>query len=113
MTREQIASMIESVDLPFAFDHFTKHETPSSPPYICFLYPGRDDFAADDANYAQITALQIEFYADEPDFTHEEALEAALTAAGLVYEKSGPDYINEEKMYMTTYTTEVLLNYAD
>lgn len=112
MTRAQIASMIEAVGLPFAYDHFTKHEAPSAPPYICFLYPGRDDFAADDANYARITALQIELYAGEPDFTHEETLEAALTAAGLVYEKSGPGYIDEEKMYMTTYTTEVLLTNA-
>ena len=111
MTRAQIASMIEDVGLPFAYDHFTKHEAPA-PPYICFLYPGRDDFAADDANYARITALQIELYADAPDFTHEETLEAALTAAGLVYEKSGPGYIDEEKIYMTTYTTEVLLTNA-
>lgn len=112
MTRAQIAGMIEAVGLPFAYDHFTKGEAPSGPPYICFLYPGRDDFAADDANYARVTALQIELYAREPDFTHEETLEAALTAAGLAYEKSGPGYIDEEKMYMTTYTTEVLLTNA-
>lgn len=112
MTREEIATMIAGVGLPFAYDHFTKDETPGGPPFICFLYPDSDDFLADDGNYQGITDLTIELYADAPDFEKESAVEAALSNAGLVYSRSGPNYIDNERMYQTTFETSVLLTEA-
>lgn len=109
MTREEIATMIESVGVPYAYDHFTKEDAPSGTPFICFLYPNRDDFMADNANYVRITALRIELYTDNVDFDLEETLEATLTAAELPYAKSGPEFIQDESMYMTTYDTEVYI----
>ena len=75
MTREQIASMIESIGVPYAFDHFGEKdgEHPQGPPFICFLYTDRDDFHADGVNYVHIVQLSIELYTDEPDFELERA----------------------------------------
>lgn len=115
MTRAQIAAMIDGIGVPSAYDHFSDRdgEHPQGPPFICFLYQDRDDFHADDGNYARITQLLIELYTDQVNFTLEDAVEAALTAAGLPFARSGPAYIEAERMYQTTYTTEVLLTNAE
>lgn len=111
MTREQIASMIDSVGIPYAFDHFGEKdgEHPQGPPFICFLTPELDGFHADGINYVHIVQLIIELYTDEPDFDLEQAIEAALTAEDLTYQKTDQAYIETDQMYQTTYTMEVLL----
>ena len=111
MTREDIATMIAGIGIPYAFDHFGDDdgEHPQGPPFICFLYTDRNDFHADGVNYARIAQLSIELYTDEPDFELEEAVEAALTAADLTFGRPEQDFIDGEQMYQTTYNTEVLL----
>ena len=108
MTYKEIAQLIDGIGYPYAYYQFEK-ETAKEPPFICFYYPGRDDFLADDSNYAQITELTIELYTDNKDFAAEAAVESALEAAEIVYEKD-ETYIESERMYMITYTTEVLIN---
>lgn len=108
MTYKEIAQLIDGIGYPYAYYQF-EQETAKEPPFICFYYPGRDDMLADDTNYAQITELTIELYTDNKDFAAEAAVEDALTAAEIVYEKDEA-YIDSERMYMITYTTEVLIN---
>lgn len=108
MTYKEIAELIDGIGYPYAYYQFEK-ETAKEPPFICFYYPGRDDFLADDTNYAQITELIIELYTGNKDFAAEAAVESALEAAEIVYEKD-ETYIDSERMYMITYTTEVLIN---
>ena len=108
MTYKEIAQLIDGIGYPYAYYQFEK-ETAKEPPFICFFYPGRDDMLADDSNYAQITELVIELYTDNKDFAAEAAVESALEAAEIVYEKD-ETYIDSERMYMITYTTEVLIN---
>ena len=110
MTRVDIASMIEAIGIPYAFDHFPdipgKH--PQGPPYICFLLPKRNDFMADDKAYVKFAELVVELYTDNVDFELEAKVEAALDAAELPYDQTRR-YIDSESMYQTTYTTEVIL----
>lgn len=109
MTHNEIATMIAGIGLPYAYHEFTPQEA-VPPPFICFLYPSRDDFLADGKNYAKIQQLTIELYTDDPDFALEARVEDALSDADLVYAVQGPTYIDSEKMYMTTYDTSVLLD---
>lgn len=108
MTRVEIAQMIAGIGLPFAYDHFSDGDHPQGPPFICFLYPGNDDFIADNINYQKITQLVIELYTDNVDFGLEDTVEAALIEHELPYIKD-QTYIDSERMYQTTYTTEVYL----
>lgn len=112
MTYEQISDMIAGVGLPYAYDHFEEGEAPD-PPYICFMYPGRDDFHADGINYAKIAELRIELYTDNKDFDLEDAVESAMENADIGYSKLGPTYINTERMYVTTYETSVMLDSSE
>ena len=108
MTYQEIAEMIASINLPYAYDHFTE-DTAKAPPFICFYYDGDDDFKADNTNYQKIRPLTIELYSDNKDFVSEALVEATLNANGLVYTRS-ETYISTEKMYMVTFQTEVIIN---
>lgn len=108
MTYDEIASMIESTELENAYYQYPEGEAPELP-YILFYYPERDDFQADNKNYAKITQLNIELYTKEKDFEKEAAVEAILEANDLSYDKE-EQYIESEKMYEVLYTMEVIIN---
>ena len=112
MTHAEIATLIASIGLPYAYDHFNEAEAPGGPPFICFLYPGSDNFAADGVAYQTISALSIEMYTPEKSFEHEAAVEAALTGAGLYFEKE-ETWLESERMFEVIYTTEVVITAAE
>lgn len=108
MTYEEITTMVASIGVPYAYYQFTE-DTAKPPPFVCFYYPGDNDFKADDSNYAAIRPLTIELYTDNKDFTLEATVETILTANGLPFSRE-ETYIDTEKMYMITYQTEVVIN---
>ncbi len=111
MTREQIASMIASFGVDYAFGHFADDDgaRPQGPPYIYFSYSDRADFHADGINYVKIAELTIELCTAEPEFGMQNAIEAALTAGEMTFDQPDQAYDETEKIYITTYNTEVLL----
>ena len=114
MTRAQIAAMIAGIGLPNAVGHFEDDDgdRPQGPPYIYFSYTDRADFHADGINYAKIAQLTIELCTVAPDFVLQNAIEAALTAGEMTFDQPDQEYDDGELLYITTYTTEVLLTDA-
>lgn len=108
MTYEDIASMIDSIGIPYAYYEFD-NASGQQPPFICFYYPNDDDFHADGSNYSHITALNVELYTDEKDFDAEAAVETAFAEYGITFSKAETK-IDTEKMYQVLYQTEVLIN---
>ena len=43
---DELMRIMEETALPFAYDHFAEGESPS-PPFLCFLCPGSNNFGAD------------------------------------------------------------------
>ena len=109
LTYRDVAEMIKAVDLPFAYDHFNERKKPIAPPFICYIYPDNDDVFADNKNYQKIKRLQIELYTDNKDFDLEERLEKVLETYCLTY-RDEEGYLDDEKMYMHTYTMEVVIS---
>ena len=64
MTIQNIMEMLKGAGIPFAYDHFAEGESPN-PPFICYLFPGSDNFAADGKAYFKINDLRIELYTDK------------------------------------------------
>ena len=108
MTMEELAAMLQSTGIPFAYDHFAEGESPS-PPFICYLLPGSDNFAADGQVYYRINQVRIELYTDSKDLTVESKVEKALDDAGIFYNKSEV-WIESEKLYEVLYSFEVPMN---
>lgn len=107
MTYKQVATMVASCGLPYAYYQFPDG-TEQAPPFICFLYDSNNDFIADGINYATVVNLHVELYTDNKDFTLESTVESVLNSSGLAFDKSEV-YIDTEKMYQITYTTEVVI----
>ena len=102
---EELVKMIEEMGIPFAYDHFAEGESPE-PPFICYLLPGSDNFAADGRVYFRINEVRIELYSDSKDVGLESKVEAVLDSHGIFYNKSEV-WIQSEKLYEILYSFEV------
>ena len=102
---EEITAMLAKTGIPYAYDHFAEGESPD-PPFICYLLPGSDNFAADGRVYFKIDELHIELYTDEKSPETERRLEAMLDAHGIFYNKSEV-WIESEKLYEVLYQFEM------
>lgn len=107
MTYEDVAKMVESIGVPFAYYQFPEG-TEQACPFVCFYFTGSNDLAADNTNYQRIRPLIIELYTDNKDFALEATVEAVLNQNGLVYARDEA-FIDSEKMNMVTYTTEIII----
>lgn len=105
MTHEEVMAMLSELNIPFAYDHFAEGESPE-PPFICFLFPGSDNFSADNVVYAAFEELHIELYTDEKDPELEESVEAVLTGHELFWQKTEV-WIESEKLYEVLYRMTV------
>jgi len=105
MRIEELAAILQEMDIPFAYDHFAEGESPE-PPFICYLLPGSDNFAADGRVYFRINEVRIELYSDSKDVGLESKVEAVLDSHGIFYNKSEV-WIQSEKLYEILYSFEV------
>lgn len=94
---DELVKIIEKMGIPFAYDHFAEGESPD-PPFLCYLLPGSDNFAADGRVYYKVSEVRIELYTDFKDMTLEEKVTAVLDNHGIFYEQSEV-WIDEEKLY--------------
>ena len=78
---QTIVNMIKEMELPFAYDHFAEGESPM-PPFICYLIPGSNNFAADGKVYHKINVVHLELYTDCKDLSVEQKVEAVLDKHG-------------------------------
>ena len=101
---DDLMQLMEEIGLPFAYDHFAEGESPV-PPFITFLLPGSDNFAADGKVYLKINEVHIELYTDEKNPETEALVEAVLDAHESFYDKSEV-WIESEKLYEVLYSFE-------
>ena len=105
MTHQEVMTMLAEMNLPYAYDHFVEGESPD-PPFLVFLYPGSNHFAADGKAYFKVNRLNIELYTDKKDVELEETVEAVLDRHGIFYGKSEV-WIESENLYEVLYQMDV------
>ena len=105
MTYEEVMTIAQETGLPFAYDHFAEGESPN-PPFLIFLFPASDNFAADGKVYFKINELHFELYTDRKQPDVEAQVEAVFDQHCLFYDKSEV-WIPEEKLYEVLYEMEV------
>jgi hypothetical protein len=109
---DKLLDLMRALDLPFAYDHFAEGEGPD-PPFVCYLLPGSDNFAADGRVYFKRAQVNLELYTDAKDPTLERQVEAVLDEYGVYYEKT-ETWISSEKLYEILYQFEMEgLDYAE
>ena len=102
---DELLSILGETQIPFAYDHFAEGESPD-PPFICYLLPGSNNFAADGKVYYKISQVNIELYTDRKDPAVEQKLEDALDAASIFYNKTEV-WIDSERLYEVLYQFEM------
>lgn len=102
---EELIKIIEEMGIPFAYDHFAEGESPE-PPFICYLFPGSNNFAADGKVYHKISRVELELYTDYKDIDTESKLETVLDREGIFYNKTEV-WIESEKLYEVLYSFEI------
>ena len=105
MTIENLVKMLQKTGIPFAYDHFAEGESPE-PPFICYLLPGSNNFAADGKVYFNINQVRFELYTDSKDLAVERKVEMVMDESGIFYNKSEV-WIQSEKLYEVLYSFEV------
>lgn len=105
MTIENIVEMLQEMNIPFAYDHFAEGESPE-PPFVCYLIPGSDNFAADGKVYFKMNEVRIEVYTDFKDLDLESRVEGVLDGHEIFYNKS-ETWIQSEKLYEVMYSFEM------
>ena len=104
MWMDELINILKETEIPFAYDHFAEGESPQ-PPFICYLLPGSNNFAADGKVYFKANEVHIELYTDFKDLTVEQKFEAVLDEHGIFYNKS-ETWIESEKLYEVLYIFE-------
>ena len=94
MTLEEVAEMVASIGLPYAYHHFDEEQ-------IVDMY-------ADNINFQSIPELRIELYTDFKDFETENTMEAVFSGQGWAYDKIDA-YIESERLYCTTFAGDVVI----
>lgn len=102
---DELLSILSQLQLPFAYDHFAEGEAPE-PPFVCYLFPGSDNFAADGVVYFKRSEARLELYTDRKDPALERRVEDALDAHEIFYDKS-EIWIDSEKLYEVLYQFEL------
>lgn len=102
---EELLQILSETQIPFAYHHFAEGESPE-PPFICYLFPGSNNFSADGKVYYKINGVHIELYTDLKDLAVEQQLEEVLDEHGIFYNKS-ETWIESEKLYEVLYTFEM------
>ena len=105
---DKIVSIINEMNIPFAYDHFSEGESPD-PPFICYLLPGSDNFSADGLVYHKMQTVHIELYTDRKDPVTEADVENVLNKNRIFYNKSEV-WIPSEKLYEVIYSFEMEVN---
>ncbi len=109
---EELLTIIKETGIPFAYDHFAEGESPD-PPFICYLLPESDNFAADGRVYFKMNEVNIELYTDTKDLSVEQTVENVLDVHGVFYNKS-ETWIDSEKLYEVLYQFEMEgINHAE
>lgn len=106
MTYQEVVGMLDETGLSSAYHHFAEGESPD-PPFLVFLFPESDNFAADNKVYQKIDVLNIELYTDRKDPGIEADVETVLSNHDLFYNKSEV-WIESEKMYEVLYQVRII-----
>ena len=95
-----IFTTLQKTNLPCAYSHFSK---PQTPPYIVYIGRGQNNLPADNTLFWRENTYQVEYYFKTKDESKEAAIEDILLADGYNFEKSEDIYIEEEGLFVIYY----------
>ena len=96
---DKLLAIVQEIGYPNAYDHFAEGEAPELP-YILYLVPESNNFAADNYAYFKVNEIHIVLYTDRQDLAQK--VEAVLDRHGIFYNRS-ETWIESEQLYEVLY----------
>ncbi len=100
MTLAQLNTLLLTLHLPVAYDHFSE---PTASPYIVYHFLNDNNFNADNKTYIKVNHIMVELYTETKNTATEALLEALLD--DYVYVKS-EDYLTDDNLFVIYYEIE-------
>lgn len=102
MKARDVYTMLKTLKIPVAYDHFESNKT-VSPPFIVYRETDVDTFKADGISYYRDYNYEIELITEKKDTDLQEELETLLTNNKLPYDLQSELWDNTEKIYHNIY----------
>lgn len=103
MTISEFKELLETTNLPVAHLSFPEEEAPTLP-FICFLNPENNNFAADGIVYFSAHGMIVELYLEHRSEEIEGIVEKAISS---FYYVKDAEYLDDESCWLITYELEV------
>ena len=100
MTLAEFEAKLNTIGIPCAYYAFPEEKAPSLP-FICWLTPNTNNFAADGIMWFASNQVVVELYEKNRDFNLEGKVEEALS---LFYWEKEATYLEDEKCCEVVYT---------
>lgn len=104
---EELISILNDTGIPYAYDHFAEGESPKTP-FICYLLPNSNNFAADGRVYHRKSKVRIELYTNKKNPKIEAQVQDALDKHGIFYNQT-ETWISSERLYEVLFSFEINL----
>lgn len=102
MKHKEIYEMLQTLNIPVAYDHFNDNKT-IQPPFVVYREISPDTFKADGITYYRPYEFEIELVTEKKDIELEEDLEELLTNNNIPYDITDEVWDNDEKIYHNFY----------
>ena len=109
MTQQDLKTLLSSTGISTCYRSWKasgKTEIPALP-WICYLFTGSENEAADNKVNQKVNNYQIELYSNAKDLSSEKLLEDALDGASIFYDKT-ETYIEEEALFEVIYSITII-----
>lgn len=102
MTQKEIYTMLKTLNIPVAYDHFTSDKE-VNPPFVVYRSISPETFKADGITYFRPLNFEIELITDYKDLGLEQQIENLLTTNEIPYDINDEVWDDEEKIYHNFY----------
>lgn len=102
MKYDNLFPLLQSLDIPIAYDHFTTNKN-VNPPFIVYRAIAPDTFKADGITYYKPYNYEIELVTEIKDPELEEQIEELLTNNNIPYDIYNEVWDEDERIYHNFY----------
>ena len=102
MKYETIFNILNTLEIPVAYDHFNSDKN-VNPPFLAYREISSDTFKADNISYVRNYNYELELVTIKKDVELQDRLETLLTNNKIPYDKKDEVWDHDEKIYHNYY----------
>lgn len=102
MKHKQLFTLLKTISIPVAYDHFDDNKV-MLPPFMAYREQPKETFKADNKTYYKDYDFEIELVTLKKDIELEEEIETLFNDNNIPYDKSDEIWDSEEKIYHIFY----------